>query len=151
MAVANAVNRAGLVKLLSGDINWKNTGGSLVKCMLINDSFQANTGGFKNTCDYLNDVSGYNPTGGSTKAPTLQVPQVAAGVVYLDPSTASLVFSTVSVGTVGGYTTFKSSGAESASPLITLNAFTGGNITANGSDIQVSFHANGIAQITISA
>ena len=94
MAIANHINRSGLVKLFAGDITW-DSGGSTVKLQLMEDSYVPGTATFRDVHDYLNDVSAYNPTSALSMALTLQAPQTAAGKVYLDPSTASVTFTSV--------------------------------------------------------
>ena len=148
MAIANHINRSGLVKLFAGDITW-DSGGSTVKLQLMEDSYVPGTATFRDVHDYLNDVSAYNPTSALSMALTLQAPQTAAGKVYLDPSTASVTFTSVGGSeTVGGVVCYKSSTTASNSPLIALNDFSGGNLTANGSDIDYTLATNGVAQFS---
>ena len=148
MAIANHVNRNGLVKLFSGDITW-DSGGSTVKLQLMEDSYVPGTATFRDVHDYLNDVSGYNPTSALAMAVTPQAPQTAAGKVYLDPSTGSVTFTSVGGSeTIGGTVCYKSSSTASNSPLITLNDFSGGNVTANTSDIDYTLATNGVAQFS---
>jgi hypothetical protein len=148
MAISNLLNRQGLVSLLDGTIVW-DTGGDVVKCQLMEDSYVPGAATFRDVHNFYDDVSGYNPTSALAMAVTLQAPQTAAGKVYLDPSTTSLTFTQVG-GTedVGGFVTFYSSGSAATSPLISLHAFSGGAVTANGSDIQVTFDANGFVKFS---
>jgi len=152
MAVYNKLNRKGLQKLCMGDINWKAAAGSNMKVQLIEDSYTASTSDFENTADFVNDVSTYDPTSSTPQALTEVDPNIAsAGKVYLKTSSAQTSVTFTSVGgteSIGGIYVFKSSGAASTSPLLGLNDFSTGNITANGSDIQVTFNANGLIRFS---
>ena len=150
MAIANHVNRYGLSRLLMGKVIWAASGGSTIKLQLMEDSYNANTLGFTNTHTILTTVATYNPTSALAMTVTLADPVVStANKVYLDPSTTSVTFTSVGGSeTIGGTVCYKSSSAASNSPLISLNDFSGGNVTANTSDIDYTIAALGIVSFS---
>jgi hypothetical protein len=144
MAISSLVHGEGLKALGMGTILWKAAGGSTMELMLCLDAYTPN----KDTHDFLDDASANRVGGTSDQALTLSDPTYAAGTAKYDSSDATETWSSVASGTVGGVVTHKETGVESTDVIMCTNDFSGGNITANGSDIEVTPHADGLFKIT---
>lgn len=144
MAIANIVYGRGIKALGMGDVLWKTTGGSTMKKQLTLDSHTPD----KNAHEDRADVSADKVSGTTDQTITATDPTFATGTATFDVSEATLTYSAVASGTVGGTIAYKDTGAAANDLLVCQNDFSGGNIVANGSDIEVSPSASGLFTIT---
>ena len=113
-------------------------------------TLDAETPDFDND-DRLNDVEANKVAGTTDQAlATLSITKdTTNNEVELDFSTTSETWTSVASGTVGGIIVYDDTGATSADKeLVCALAFSGGTITANGSDIQVTLAGEGILKVT---
>ena len=148
MAITSVVYGSGLVEIGKGTIDWQATSPSNISVQLTQDSYTPD----KDAHEDLADVSSSEVTGTTDQAIQggITDPTHSAGTCSFD-STTNPTWSAVGPSpaeTVGGVIVYYATGVESTSTLISCNAFTGGNITTNGSDIQVTWASDGVFKIT---
>lgn len=139
----------GLNQMAQGAILWKASGGSTVKAQLTVSTYALD----KEAHDNLSDVSASKVSGTTDQTVALSDPAEDAtnNQVELDSSAASVTYSAVASGTTGEVIVYKDSGVAGTSTLISYNDFSGGDITANGSDITVTWNADGILALVYGA
>jgi hypothetical protein len=141
--MASGVYSEFLVQACQGNILWKASGGSTLKAQLTNSSYVF-TNTLAETHDFRDDVTGDKTAGTTDQTLTLVDPatDTTNNQVELDASN-DLTYTAVASGTVAGIVIYKNVGSASTDNLVAYFDFSGGNITANGGDIVVSFHADG--------
>lgn len=145
MAISSLVFGEAFIDLISGTLDWVTSGATTYKVQLTDDAATPNKDTGANLSDVGNRLGGADQTADKDVAES--TPTKSGGTLTVDVADASYTWSSVASGTAGGVTFYQNTGTDSTSALICINDFSGGNVTANGSDITVTPSANGIFTI----
>lgn len=137
--MTNALYDFGRNAFARGEIAWRATGGSTIRCMLVDAAaYTPNLA----THDYFDDVPASARVGNNGSSDRTQMPQIT----LIDPVAGvcdgeDVTFTSVPAGNVLEYLIiFRDSGADNTSELIAfIDTATGLPITPNGADINVSW------------
>lgn len=150
--MASEVYGNGIKRLLMGDTTWKASGGSPLYAALVNATYKAAVD--PDTDTTMSDVAPNrcNDAGGELAdiALTAVDPAISTPDVKCDVSVADITYTAVVAGggDASGICAFHQVSAADASRfLLTWNEFAA-DVTTNGSDVKVTFHADGILKVT---
>lgn len=135
--------KTAVASLTNGTIDWD---ADTITAQLTTSSYDPDF----DTHDFRDDVTAYKATyatGDVEITGKTYAYDTVNNYVYLD-CTATITFTTVTAGTCRGIVVYKNrGGASSADDLVCAIKFAS-DVTANGSDIQVTLNTNGICRIT---